>query len=83
MGLDGVPLKDLRHLVATELLAAGVDVRTVAGRLGHATPTLTMSTYAAFVPAADRAAADTIGRLVGGVRAAGDDDPGDRTERRA
>lgn len=79
IGLDGVPLKDLRHLVATELLAAGVDVRTVAGRLGHATPTVTLSTYAAFVPAADRVAAERMGRLLAGV-GPGDDDPGDRPE---
>ena len=34
-GLGGMRLHDLRHYVATQLLAAGVDVRTVAGRLGH------------------------------------------------
>jgi integrase len=36
-------LHKLRHYSATELIAAGVDVRTVAGRLGHsgeAQPTL-------------------------------------------
>src|SRR5207249_7398753 len=34
-GLPDVRLHDLRHFVATRLLANGVDVRTVAGRLGH------------------------------------------------
>jgi integrase len=29
------PLKNLRHFNATQLLAAGVDLRTTAGRLGH------------------------------------------------
>jgi site-specific recombinase XerD len=29
-------LHKLRHYSATELIRAGVDVRTVAGRLGHA-----------------------------------------------
>ena len=28
-------LHSLRHYSATELIAAGVDIRTVAGRLGH------------------------------------------------
>jgi hypothetical protein len=28
-------LKSLRHYIATELISAGIDVRTVAGRLGH------------------------------------------------
>lgn len=49
---------DLRHFHATQLIAAGVDVRTVAHRLGHTTPTLTLNTYAHLVSAADRAAAD-------------------------
>ena len=31
-GLDGVRLHDLRHVHATQLLAAGVPVRTVSGR---------------------------------------------------
>jgi integrase len=33
-GVDGIRLHDLRHYVAIRLLTAGVDVRTVAGRLG-------------------------------------------------
>lgn len=37
-GITGVRLHDLRHDAATRLLAAGIDVRTVAGRLGHGTP---------------------------------------------
>lgn len=64
VGLEGVPLRALRHMVATELLADGVDVRTVAGRLGHATPALTLSTYAAWMPEADRRAADRMGALL-------------------
>jgi site-specific recombinase XerD len=28
-------IHQLRHYSATELIAAGVDIRTVAGRLGH------------------------------------------------
>lgn len=56
-------LHDLRHASASQLLAAGVDVRTVAGRLGHASPSTTLSIYAHWVPAADRAAADVAGGL--------------------
>jgi integrase len=38
----------LRHYSATELIAAGVDVRTVVGRLGHGGGgTTTLCTYAA------------------------------------
>ncbi|MGH9030419.1 MAG: tyrosine-type recombinase/integrase [Acidimicrobiales bacterium] len=36
IGLRHVRLHDLRHFVATELLVAGIDARTVANRLGHA-----------------------------------------------
>jgi integrase len=49
-------LHKLRHYSATELLAAGVDVRTVAGRLGHSTGGTTMAFYAAWVHEADQRA---------------------------
>lgn len=60
----GVRFHDLRHFHATQLLAAGVDVRTVAGRLGHAKPSMTLDVYAAWVPSADEAAAQAIGALL-------------------
>jgi integrase len=39
-------LHDFRHFHATALVAAGVDARTVADRLGHASPSFTLATYA-------------------------------------
>lgn len=57
-------LKELRHYSATELLTAGVDIRTVAGRLGHGDGTTTMRHYAAWVAAADREAATTISKTM-------------------
>jgi integrase len=39
----------LRHYSATELIRAGVDIRTVAGRLGHAEGSTTLTYYAAWV----------------------------------
>jgi hypothetical protein len=39
---------------AAWLLSGGVDVRTVAGRLGHKNPNVTLSVYAHFLPEADR-----------------------------
>ena len=60
LGLEGVRLHDLRHFQATVLIAAGVDVRTVAGRLGHADPSTTLRIYAAFMEPADRAAARVV-----------------------
>ncbi|MCU0311685.1 MAG: site-specific integrase [Acidimicrobiales bacterium] len=64
--LDGVRLHDLRHYVATQLLGAGVDPRTVAGRLGHANPAVTMTVYGHFLPEKDRAAADFLDDLLDG-----------------
>jgi Phage integrase family len=52
-GLDQLRLHDVRHFVATRLLASGVDVRTVSGRLGHSLASTTLNVYAAFVPDAD------------------------------
>src|SRR5690349_11953646 len=54
-------LHELRHYSATELIAAGVDVRTGAGRLGHGGGgTTTLRTYAAWVSEADQRAASTF-----------------------
>ena len=65
LGLDDVRLHDLRHFVATTLLGAGVDLRTVAGRLGHAAGgRTTLAVYAHFLQAPDRGAADLLGRLL-------------------
>jgi integrase len=66
-GMPEVRLHDLRHFVATRLLSNGVDVRTVAGRLGHKNPNVTLSVYAHFLPEADREAADLLGRLLSPV----------------
>lgn len=55
-------LHQLRHYSATELIAAGVDVRTVAGRLGHSGGgTTTLRVYAAWKAESDQRAADSLG----------------------
>lgn len=46
----------LRRFAATQMVGAGVDVRTAAGRLGH-TPEVMLRRYAGFMPARDMAAA--------------------------
>lgn len=52
----------LRHYSATELLTAGVDLRTVAGRLGHGGGgATTLPVYAAWVETSDRKAAEILG----------------------
>ena len=48
-----------------QLIAAGVDLRTVAGRLGHGSGgATTLKVYAAWVEAADRKAADTMATIM-------------------
>jgi integrase len=59
LGIDS-HLHALRHYSATELISAGVDIRTVAGRLGHGGGgTTTLRVYAAFVPESDKRAASS------------------------
>jgi integrase len=72
VGLEGVRLHDLRHYVATRLIAAGVPVRTVSGRLGHASAATTLSVYAHFVEATDHDAARLLGLLLDEQSAVGD-----------
>jgi integrase len=55
------PLKNLRHFNATQLLAAGVDLRTTAGRLGHSDGgATTLRVYANWTRPADQRAADLL-----------------------
>ncbi len=61
LGIDS-HLHALRHYSATELLTAGVDLRTVAGRLGHGGGgATTLRVYAAWVGESDRRAAEIMG----------------------
>jgi integrase len=53
-------LHDLRHTAATWMLAAGVDVASVARILGHTTPTTTLGIYAHALPAAESRAIASI-----------------------
>jgi integrase len=53
-------LHKLRHYSATELIIAGVDVATVAGRLGHASASTTLNFYTAWVSEADQRAAKAL-----------------------
>jgi integrase len=64
LGID-THLHSLRHYSATELIAAGVDVRTVAGRLGHGGGRITtLRVYAAWLAEADqRASAGLAARM--------------------
>jgi integrase len=61
LGIDS-HLHALRHYTATELIASGVDLRAVAGRLGHGGGgATTLRVYAAWVAASDQRAAEVLG----------------------
>jgi integrase len=64
-GVPRIRLHDLRHTAASLMLAAGISVHVVAARLGHATPTITLSVYAHVLPTQGIEAADVMGRIVG------------------
>jgi integrase/predicted nucleotidyltransferase len=53
-------LHDLRHWTASTAITSGHDVRTVAGRLGHANPAMTLRVYAHAVEGAVQALAEEL-----------------------
>jgi integrase len=53
-------LHDLRHYTATQLFAAGLNPKTVADRLGHADPSVTLRVYTANTDAQAQEAADSL-----------------------
>jgi integrase len=63
--LPHVSLNDLRHFSATQLVAAGLDPRLIAGRLGHDASVL-LRIYSHVIPARDQAAAEILGQLMRG-----------------
>lgn len=55
--LPQITFHDLRHIHVTELVVSGVDVRTVADRVGHTRTSMTLDTYTHSVPARQEQAA--------------------------
>jgi len=66
VGLEHTRLHDLRHWMATTLIAAGIDVPVVAQRGGWARAATLLERYAHALPHRDRAAADVIGGVIAG-----------------
>src|SRR5215468_8488910 len=61
-------LHDLRHFMATQMLAAGVPIVTVSQRLSHARASTTLNVYAHSVPGGDRQAAETLAAILAAGR---------------
>jgi integrase len=62
----GVSFHELRHTHASQLIDAGVDVVTISKRLGHASPTITLSIYAHLFQKDDSKAAAAINAALKG-----------------
>jgi integrase len=54
----------LRHFSVTTLIAAGMDIKTVADRHGHRRATMTLDLYAHALPERDREAAGVLGQAL-------------------
>jgi integrase len=63
-GLRPIRLHDLRHTHASLLLKAGVPLKVVSERLGHADPAFTMRVYQHVMPGMQAAAARTFAEFV-------------------
>jgi integrase len=62
--VQGFRLYDLRHSCATLLLLSGGNVKVVSARLGHASATMTLDTYAHVLPLMQRQAAAKLQQML-------------------
>ena len=64
--LPHVTFHGLRHTNVSLLIADGVDVRTIASRVGHANPTTTLNLYSHMLRKSDQIAADSLEKRIMG-----------------
>jgi integrase len=64
LGMPSIRFHDLRHTHATLLIAAGVPIKVVSERLGHANPGFTMATYQHVLPGMGADAANRFAALL-------------------
>jgi integrase len=57
-------MHDLRHFMATEVLAHVVPVQTASQPLGHARVSTTLNIYVHRIPGGDRQSADMLADLI-------------------
>ncbi len=58
-----IPPYAMRHIAASQMLAAGADVAAVAANLGHSNPAVTLKVYAHALPSAQRDACTKMGAV--------------------
>ena len=66
-GVPPIRWHDLRHSHASHLLKAGVNIKVVSRRLGHASVSFTLDRYGHLMPDDDAAAAVSVAALVDGT----------------
>ena len=66
--IDGLPegfsFHDLRHFMASLLIASGADIKTVQARMRHASARTTLDTYGHLWPDADESTRAAIGAVI-------------------
>ena len=70
-GLPRATFHSLRHAGNSLLAEAGISLKILQARLGHATSKITLDTYSHVSDDAGRRAADTLGGLLNGSKRAG------------
>jgi integrase len=66
-GLPRIALHDVRHSYATAALKAGVPVKVIGERLGHANVGITLDVYSHVIPGMDEQAASAVASLILGA----------------
>jgi integrase len=61
---DTFSFHDLRHDLASLLIASGADIKTVQARMRHASATTTLDTYGHLWPDADESTRTAIGAVI-------------------
>src|SRR6185437_1761677 len=64
LGIEHGGLHAFRHGNATALISGGADIKTVAARLGHSDPSITLKVYTHVLKSRDREVAEELGNLL-------------------
>src|SRR5262245_16130758 len=65
IGMPEAGLHSLRHTHASMPIAAGMDILTISRRLGHSSPTITLSVYGHLISGSDDRAAQIMDAAFG------------------
>ena len=68
LGIKGVTFHSLRHTHASQLIASGMDPLTISRRLGHGSPTITLTVYGHLIEGTDTRAAELMENMFAKLR---------------